>query len=226
MIRAKIRASHLVIAAVLLLAAYPAMAQESPGAISLPGRVIGPAGESLAGQVVVLHRVTDVSGATVATDTTGADGRFLLEADDTADASVGTYFVASRYQGELYIGAPFQFPVPEGIDYTVQVGVPGTSASVLMGEGGGSAAPPVMPRNEPFPYARWLFLVIPLLVVALVAGYMLTRRQQPQTRRRLLAQVAELDEIHDTELAAGRIDDSTLYWAERRALLEQLTRVS
>ena len=83
-----------------------------------------------------------------------------------------------------------------------------------------------MPRNEPFPYARWLFLVIPLLVVALVAGYMLTRRQQPQTRRRLLAQVAELDEIHDTELAAGRIDDSTLYWAERRALLEQLTRVS
>jgi len=228
MIRATIRANisgQLVIVAALLLAAYPAMAQESPAAISLPGRVIGPAGESLAGQVVVLHRVTNVSGATVATDTTGADGRFLLETQDTADTSGSTYFVASRYQGELYIGAPFQSPVPEGIDYTVQVGVPGTSASVLMGEGGSTAAPPAMPSNEPFPYARWLFLVIPLLLLALVSGYMLTRRQQPQTRRRLLAQVAELDEAYDAELAAGRIDDSTLYWAERRALLEQLTRV-
>ncbi|HEU5207955.1 MAG TPA: carboxypeptidase-like regulatory domain-containing protein [Longimicrobiales bacterium] len=214
-------------AAALLLLAHPAAAQETSGAVSLPGRVIGPSGETMAGQVVVLHRVSNMAGATVATDTTDAEGRFVLESQDTAGAAAATYFVAARYQGELYIGAPFQPPLPDGVQYTVQVGVPGTSASALMGSASEPAARPTMPGSaEPFPYARWLFLVIPLLIVALVAGYMLTRHRTPATRRRLLAQVAELDETHDAELAAGHVEDSTLYWAERRALLEQLTRAS
>jgi len=221
------RAPFLLAAALLIGAAHPAAAQESRDMLSLPGKVIGPAGEALAGQVVVLHRVANMAGATVATDTTDADGRFLLVSQDTADVPGATYFVASRYRGELYIGAPFQPPLPDGVDYTVQVGVPGTSASALLGAASEPAARPTLPGgSEPFPYARWLFLVIPLLVVALVAGYMLTRQRTPETRRRLLAQVAELDETHDAELAAGNVQDSTLYWAERRALLEQLTRTS
>lgn len=211
---------------VLLLGAVDgAFAQET---VTLPGRVIGPSGETMPGHVVVLHRVANMAGATVATDTTDADGRFVLVSEDSA-ATPGpapTYFVAARYQGELYIGAPFQPPLPDGIEYTVQVGVPGTSASALMGSntGGPATSMPPSGSSEPFPYARWLFLVIPLLIVALVGGYMLTRRRTPETRRRLLAQIAELDETHDSELAAGHIEDSTLYWAERRALLEQLTR--
>ena len=209
----------------LLGTADVALGQET---VTLPGRVVGPSGETLPGQVVVLHRVANMAGATVATDTTDADGRFLLVSQDSAAASgpASTYFVAARYEGELYIGAPFQPPLPDGIEYTVQVGVPGTSASALMGSntGGPATSMPASGSSEPFPYARWLFLVIPLLIVALVGGYMLTRRRTPETRRRVLAEIAELDETHDTELAAGHIDDSTLYWAERRALLEQLTR--
>src|SRR5690606_19302509 len=80
------------------------------------------------------------------------DGRFLLVSQDTADVPGATYFVASRYRGELYIGAPFQPPLPDGVDYTVQVGVPGTSASALLGAASEPAARPTLPGgSEPFP---------------------------------------------------------------------------
>lgn len=215
-----------VLALLLCALVSPVRAQEATDSVVVEGRVIGPTGAALDGQVVVLHRVAAGSGATVATDTTGASGGFVLVARGLAPAADATYFVAARYQGELYIGAPFQLPLPDGVDYTVQVGVPGTSASAMMGGAPPPTQAPAGAVDEPFPYTMWLFLIIPLLVMALAAGYMLTRRRTPATRRRLLMQVADLDETHDAELAAGHVADSTLYWAERRALLEQLTRAS
>ncbi len=222
-----VRSGPLAVLALLLCAlALPLRAQEAADSVVLEGRAVGPSGEPVDGQVVVLHRVAAGSGATVATDTAGPDGRFVLVARDLTPSADATYFVAARYQGELYIGAPFQPPLPDGVDYTVQVGVPGTSASAMMGGGAAPAQAPGVAVEAPFPYTTWLFLIIPLLVMALAAGYMLTRRRTPATRRRLLVQIAELDETHDAALAAGHVADSTLYWAERRALLEQLTRAS
>ena len=202
-----------------LALAVPAAAQQRD-TISLEGRVLGPEGEPLAGQVVVLHRVAQGSGATIAADTSRADGRFTLAAGGFPSSPDATYFVAARYRGELYIGAPFRPPLPPDVDYTVQVGVPGTSATALMGAASAPGSPAPLPE-DPFPYRLWILLIIPLLVVALATGYLLTR-QRGVDRRRALLEIAELDEAHDRELAAGHVADSTLYWAERRALLERL----
>lgn len=201
----------------------PAAAQQTD-TISLDGRVLGPGGEPLAGQVVVLHRVAEGSGATIAADTSGSDGGFTLAAGGFSPSPDATYFVAARYEGELYIGAPFRPPLPPDVDYAVQVGVPGTSATALMGAASEPRSTAPQPE-EPFPYRLWILLIIPLLVIALAAGYLLTR-QRASDRRRTLLEIAELDEAHDAELVAGHVADSTLYWAERRALLERLHQES
>lgn len=205
----------------------PAMPrQQAADAVALDGRVIGPQGEAMAGLVVVLHRIAGGSGATAAIDTSEADGSFTLTAEGLPPDPAATYFVAVRYEGELYIGSPFRGALPPGVAYTVQVGVPGTSASAMMSGAQPQAPAGQMPAAEPFPYRAWLFLIIPLLVMALAGGYLLTRRQGPQRRRRTLLEIAALDEAHDRELAAGHVDDNTLYWAERRSLLERLERES
>jgi hypothetical protein len=211
----------LVLTLVMLAPATALRAQEH----ALGGRVVGPDGDPLAGQPVILHRVAAGSGATIAADTTDADGRFLLRFEAGATGDDAAYFVAARWQGELYIGPPFRTPIDTTADYTMQVGVPGTSASQLLGS---AQAPPrpvaVAPRA--FPYRAWLLLIIPLLLAALIAGYLLTRGRGAVRRRRLLLDVALLDETYERELAQGDITDSTLYWAERRNLLERLTHES
>ncbi len=219
-------ALSLVVALLTSGAAAPVAAQQADS-IALGGRVVGPAMEALAGQVVVLHRVAGGTGATIATDTTSEDGRFTLVAAGQAGDAEATYFVAARYQGDLYIGAPFRPPLPPDVDYTVQVGVPGTSATALLGTAAPQRpAPGRIAPGQSFPYTTWLFLIIPLLVMALAAGYMLTRQRGPVRRRGVLLEIAELDEAHDAELAAGRVSDSTMYWAQRRELLERLPRES
>ena len=200
----------------------PTGAQEVPGA--LDGQVIGPDGSPVSGQVVVLHRVAGGSGATVAEDTSDAEGRFTLRFEPASDEATATYFVASRWEGELYIGPPFRTPIDTAGDYTMQVGVPGTSASTLLGTA--AQRPQPMAAPAPFPYRTWLFLIIPLLVMALAAGYLLTRGRGRLRRRQLLLEIARLDETFEAELEEGAIADSAPYWAERRSLLERLTRES
>lgn len=218
-------AALIVAAAAVLVSAAPLPAQETDS-IRVTGRVIDAAGAPVAGHEVLLHRVADGAGATIAVDTTDDDGAFTLAAGGLTPATEAAHFVAARYEGELYIGAPFRSAVPEGAGYTVQVGVPGTSASALLGNGQTRSSSGVAVESEPFPYRMWLLLIIPLLVVALAAGYMLTRQRGPLRRRRTLLAIAELDEAHENALTAGHVPDSTLYWAERRELLEQLARES
>lgn len=200
----------------------PTLAQAVPG--MLDGQVIGPDGGPVAGQIVVLHRVAGGSGATVAEDTSDAEGRFTLRFEPAPDEAAATYFVASRWEGELYIGPPFRTPIDTAGDYTMQVGVPGTSASTLLGTA--PQRPPSVTVAEPFPYRTWLFLIIPLVVMALAAGYLLTRGRGRLRRRQLLLEIARLDETFEAELEEGTIADSTRYWAERRSLLERLGRES
>lgn len=215
----------IVVAAALALLPVTQLTAQQADSIAVTGRVIDAAGQPVIGHEVLLHRVADGAGATIAVDTTGDDGRFTLAAG-ALPATDAAYFVAAEYEGELYIGPPFRGPLPAGADYTVQVGVPGTSASALLGSGRTTAQSAVAIEAEPFPYRMWLLFIIPLLVVALAAGYLLTRQSGPLRRRRTLLAIAELDDTHDAALTAGHVPDSTLYWAERRALLERLTRGS
>ena len=212
--------SLLALAALLLPAAGHAQANV------LQGRVIGPDGVAVAGQTVVLHRVAGGAGATIAEATTDAQGSFALRFDAPELDGDAAYFVAARWQDELYLGPPFRTPIDSTADYTMQVGVPGTSASVLLGNAQPAGAAPPPAPDATFPYRAWLLLIIPLLVLALGTGYLLTRGRGAGRRRKLLLEVALLDDAFESELEQGDIADSRRYWAERRTLLERLARES
>jgi hypothetical protein len=157
--------------------------------VTVRGRIVGPDNAALAGQHVVLHRVKNAEGATIAETTTARDGSFALSAPADTDTSA-IFFVAARFEGELYIGPPFR-PSADVGDQIIQVGVPGTSASALLG-GPSSAAPSTVGR--PLTSRNWLLLLIPLLGAAAVAIYALVPRGRMPEDRALLIRVAELDE--------------------------------
>ncbi|HUF51694.1 MAG TPA: hypothetical protein VMN60_12785 [Longimicrobiales bacterium] len=179
----------------LLLMPAAAHAQE----LTVRGRVLGPDDNPLAAQRVVLHRVDAAGGATIAEDTSAADGTFELRAAASIDTAA-VYFLASRFNGELYIGPPFKPEQQSMMEQLIQVGVPGTSADQLMrGEEGGA-----IPVGRPATSRSWLLLLIPLLGVAAVALYMLVPRTRISAERTVLMRVAELDERMATATAAQR----------------------
>lgn len=156
---------------------------------TVAGRILGPDDTPLGGQDVVLHRVQEASGTTVAQTVTAADGRFTLDLPPGTDTTA-IYFVATRYGGELYIGAPFRAGEQNPDGEIIQVGIPGTSATALLG--GGTTMPQTAGR--PATSRNWLLLVIPLLGVAAVAVYALIPRGRVPEDRALLIRIAELDE--------------------------------
>lgn len=199
------------LAAVLALLAGAEAVQAQD--ITVRGRVLGPDNAGLAGQRVVLHRVDQAGGATIAEATSGENGTFELRAQATTDTS-GVYFVAARYDEELYIGPPFRPTEEPGAEQIIQVGIPSMSATAMMGEGGGMGMgmpPQQQSRN-------WLLILVPLIGVAGVIVYALLSRNRIPEERRLLIRVAELDERLETAPAGQR--ESLL--AEREELMAQL----
>jgi hypothetical protein len=172
------------------------------GEIMVAGTAVGPDNTPMAAQRVVLHRVDASGGATIAEVETGEDGRFVMSAPASPDTSA-LYFVAARYEGELYIGPPFRSDQVSATDQLLQVGVPGMSATSLLEEAqGGFGAG--MPTGRPATARNWLLLIIPLIGVAGVALFMLVPRSRIPDDRRLLIQVAEMDERMTTAPQAQR----------------------
>ncbi|HSK19107.1 MAG TPA: carboxypeptidase-like regulatory domain-containing protein [Longimicrobiales bacterium] len=205
------RRHSILFAAALACIASGAAGQEP--ATTVDGRIIGPDNAPLADQNVVLHRVQRQTGETVAEAVTGEDGRFSLQLPAGSDTSA-VYFVATRYAGELYIGAPFRTGIQEPGDQTIQVGVPGTSATALL-DGEGGASPMVQPVGRPLTNRNWLLLIIPLVGVAAVAVYALIPRSRIPADRAALIRIAELDE------RMSRAPD-----AQRESLLEERSRLT
>lgn len=181
--------------------------------LTVRGRVIGPDNTPLSAQRVVLHRVDASGGATVAEATSDDAGRYELRVTASADTGA-VYFVAARYQEELYIGPPFR-PEAEGtMEQILQVGVPGTSAEQLIrGQEGGA-----QPVGRPATSRSWMLLLIPLVGVAAVALYALVPRTRISPDRTLLIRVAELDERLGTATDAQR----DAIREERARLMSQL----
>lgn len=195
-----------------------AVAAQAP----LSGQVVDSSGKPVAGQHVTLHEVTQASGAMVDSAVTDAQGRFALRVPAAPDTNA-IFFVATRWQGDLYIGTPFRPPLPAGASYTVTVGVnPVQMGPAGGGMGGGATATPqAAPPSSPGT-SRW-FLVAMLGLVALGAVvYALlgvARDRAEQRRRELLLRIAELDE---RAAAAGGNEASALR-RERAELMAQLT---
>ena len=181
----------LLVCTVLLVPGVPVTAQE-PDSVSIRGRILGPSNEPLMNQPVLLHRVQSSQGATIAESLTGADGEFELVTATPTDTSA-IYFVATRYEGELYIGPPFRAGDVVGQSQLIQVGVPGTSATALL-EGGPAAQAPPQAMGRPLTNRNWLLFLIPLAGVLAVAIYALIPKNHIATDRAMLIRIAELDE--------------------------------
>jgi hypothetical protein len=174
-----------------ILTASGAQAQE----LVIRGRVIGADNAGVPEQRVVLHRVDESGGFTIAETISGEGGAFELRAQATAD-TMGVYFVAARYDDELYIGPPFRPGDPMAADQVIQVGIPSMSATAMMGDA------PIGPMPARQDTSRtWLLVIVPLVGVLGVAAYALFPRTSIPEDRSLLIRVAEIDE--EMETAAG-----------------------
>ncbi|HEY8484225.1 MAG TPA: carboxypeptidase-like regulatory domain-containing protein [Longimicrobiales bacterium] len=188
--------------------------------LSLQGRVLDAAGQPLAGQEVVLHRVTPAGGAAVARATSGADGRFVLRVEG-AGGPDALYFAATIYDGTLYIGTPFRGSVPPDAEYVLVVGgdsaavagLPGAVQAPGSGVGGGAG-----------------FAVL-VAVCGLTGGLglVVVRRRGLQAIRRqreLLIELAQLDERYGDRQGEADGAESEAYRQARAALCERLRSMS
>jgi hypothetical protein len=154
-----------------LLAVVGVLVPRAPAAAQaavLSGRALDGDDRPVQGLEVMLHRVTADGGATIARDTTEADGRFALSADGAAGDPV--YFVAARHEGQLQIGPMLRAPFPES-GYVLRIGA---------GPAGPAARDP-----------RKAGIVVGILAVLGLAVAWLVR---PPRRRRLLLRLAEIEE--------------------------------
>jgi hypothetical protein len=195
----------------LVLGVAPATAQD----LSIAGRVLGPDGAPVAGQRLLFHRVTNAGGELLAEGTSDGEGRFTLTAE--AQAAGGVYFVATRYEGQLYIGPLLRPPFPAGSEYVVQVGVPGvgdvsslTAAAPPAATGPVAAAPAGAPRSPGAVFAAVL------LTLAIATGaHLAVRGAGPSRRRRALIRLARIAD------GAERVPER-----ERRELMRRVTETS
>jgi hypothetical protein len=190
------------------LAASGVNAQE----LVIRGRVVGPDNAGIAEQRVVLHRVDESGGFTIAETLSGEGGAFELRAAATTDTT-GVYFVAARYDDELYIGPPFRPGDSMAADQVIQVGIPAMSATAMMNDS------PLGPMPAQQDTSRtWLLVIVPLVGVLGVAAYALIPRTSIPDDRALLIRVAEIDE--EMETSSG--DDLEELREERDDLMAQL----
>jgi hypothetical protein len=155
-------------------------------------------------QPVSLHRVTETGGSTLATDTTDAIGNFQLTFDGSES---GVRFVATRYEGKLYIGDTFREGAPT--EYLLRVG-PGATPIEL-----GAGAQANTPAAPPAPSNRAGIFVLIVSGVMLSGVFLLAARQRGSPARKLLVEIADLDNRHDESPVNG-------YAQERAELLRRL----
>ena len=166
---------------------------------TIRGRVIDDRGAGVPGIEVLLHRVTTTSGGSVALDTTDAQGAFTLVAppDTNSDA---LYFVAVQEGGQLFMGEMQRMPFPDTLEYIIEATDP-----VQFGP------PEVAPEDR-----RAGIFVILGGVVLVAAVVLFALRRRPPAYRRILVELANLDDNDTSEATARR----------RRQLYAQLKRNS
>lgn len=213
------------------VAAPPAMAQ---GSVRLQGRVLGPDGKPLAGQVVTIHRVDAAGGAAIAVDTSGADGGFEAQLQGAADGAI--FFASAHYKGQLYIGPPFRGPIPRNEDYVLVVGTPATSGAALLKalDGGGAVSSPSAFSAAATPGQRqrantwfWAALILSALLVLAGVGYVRTRRSSPPIPplRAALMRLAAVEE-HLSALGPDQVQARASGEAARARLRREVQRLA
>lgn len=169
------------------------------------GRVVA-GSQPVADQLVSLHRVTNEGGSTISVDTTAADGSFELRFDSFQGN--GLHFVATRWQGQLYIGETFRQPVTG--EYRLAVG-PGATP-IELGEAVRSQ-PEAPPLDRSGRLAGLMVILVSTVVLAAIVGW--AARPRPAHARRLLLEIAQLEERHAQDTLSN-------YDLQRAELLRRL----
>ena len=148
-------------------------------------------GRPVPNQPVALHRVNNEGeGFTLDTSVTDSTGRFELKIDTLG--LPGVLFAAARYQNELYIGQTFRtLPTTE---YLLLVG-PGATPIDL--DNPPPADEPVGPDN---PAAGLAVIAVGVVLMSVIFGFALRQRIPPE--RRLLVEIAQLDNRNSTNPVA------------------------
>lgn len=192
-------------AACVAVGSAPSVAQEAGRRSGLAGRVVDAEGKGVAGITVSAHRVSQTGGTEVARATADPEGRFELTFDTDTP---GMYFVATRYEGGLYVGPMFRDLSEAPEDYVLVVG--GDPIAIGAGPAVASGPPPAPPT--------WpLLLIIGAIGAGVVLFPVVSRRNGPRAVRMLLHELAILEERR----AAGRVPDDE-YESSRAALRERL----
>jgi len=185
---------------------------------ALRGRVMGSNGEPLVGVEVALHRVmAGGGGATVARDTTDADGFFTLALPAADESAI--LFAATRVDGRLYVGEFFR-GTGAPPRYDIIAAGPGMQLPAGPGAPQAGVAPPAPPR---WPLAAGITLVLGGGLALLLRS---ARRPVPSVRRRLLLEIASLDEEHAARGDDLRPEERERYLRRRAALRERLRSVA
>ncbi len=199
----------------LALLALPAA---GAGAQQLEGVALGPDGQPLADQPVLLHRVDASGGALAATDTTDANGQFSFQLDGNDQSA---YFAALRFDDEIYIGPPAQGDQDIG-DYVLEVS-PSASISAMTGGMTGGGMPPAQnpttmpPSGESSDLgALWL---VALLAVGAAAAFVFTAPRY--RRRRTREALVELGTLENRLVGDDLSDAERKRLAARRARLKE-----
>jgi hypothetical protein len=203
-----------------LLALAGALAPASAAAQELTGIAVGPDGEALVDQTVVLHRVGGGGDALIGTDTTNADGafRFVLEPADS-----GVYFAAMRYEGRIYIGPAAQAGGDPVTGYILRVSASAEAGAVASALSGRAPTPaPAQPaaRRSDGGSETGAFLLVGLLALAAVGIFVVAA---PRYRhRRTLDGVIELASVENALEDAVDEDERQRLRTTRDRLREQL----
>ena len=177
---------------------------------TLRGRVADAEDAPVAAAVVLLHAVTDGSGRELGRDTAAADGSFEMS---FAFEEGPVYFVATRVNGEIFMGEPFREPPAAGIVLRAGPGVEPLSMDGL-GAVPTPGAAPAAPAQGSDGGAIWV-AVIAAAVLGLVGLLVSRSRRRAPRARELLLEIARLDEARATA-PGGPADQAG---AARRAAL-------
>jgi hypothetical protein len=182
------RLAAALIALAASLHAVPASADQE---VVIPGRVVDADSTPVAGVPVLLHRVTPAGGALLSETVSDSAGQFELRFAGPPEADA-IYFAGARYGQELYIGPMLRPPIPTDEPYVLQVGVPATSALQALG-----ATPPdpsiAVAPEAPAGGRLWALALFPLAALVALGGFLIDRRG-PSERRRLLIELATIEE--------------------------------
>lgn len=156
---------------------------------SINGRVLDATGNPVPGLEVLLHAITESTGAEIDKDTSRTDGAFVVTAA-AVDANA-VYFVAVVYNGQLFMGDLLRPPFPLDQEYVVRVGV---NPIDLSAEAAATATTPRQTESD-----RTAGVVVVIVAAAVIAGILyVVLRRRPPAQRRWLVELARIEE----ELAA------------------------